>query len=319
MLHFLRPLPFAVKGFFVCIFYDWLERALKFRAPFLLVFVFFILIFSPVAGGTGVDSRGVRVTVPDENVRIVSLSPGGTETLYALGLRDEVVGVSDFCNYPIEFVEGKPRMGGYSTPNIEKIQSVSPHIVLLTTVVPIQVKNQFDRLGIEMFVTEPKSLAQYFELTAQMGKMFNRDREAKMLIVSMQEEVGEVTRAIQSKSIAPVKTFIEIFYNPYFGAGRNTLPGDLVTIAGGEIVPKTSKDYPRLSEEKLVVMNPEAIILGHITDMESFQEIHRNVSGIQAIRNNKVFTPNPDEFLRPGPRVVNALREIAMFLHPEAF
>jgi iron complex transport system substrate-binding protein len=170
-----------------------------------------------------------------------------------------------------------------------------------------------------MFVTEPKSLAQFLTLVAQMGKMFGRDREAQKLIISMQEEVGVVTKAIQSKSIAPVKTFVEIFYDPYFAAGRNTLPGDIVTLAGGEIVPKTSKDYPRLSEEKLLVLNPEAIILGHISDMDSFLEIHRNVDGIQAIRNHKIFTPNPDEFLRPGPRVVKSLREIARFLHPEAF
>lgn len=285
----------------------------------LLTIIFFLSVFSPLAGGTGVDSRGVKVTVPDENVRIVSLSPGGTETLYALGLRDEIVGVSDFCNYPVDFVEGKPKMGGYSSPNIEKIQAVSPHVVLLTTVVPIQVKNQFDRLGIAMFVTEPKSLAQFLTLIAQMGKMFGRDREAQNLVMSMQKEAGEVTQAIQSKSIAPVKTFIEIFYNPYFAAGRNTLPGDIVTLAGGEVVPKTSKDYPRLNEESLLILNPEAIILGHITDMETFLETHRNVAGIQAIRNNKIFTPNPDEFLRPGPRVMKSLREIARFLHPEAF
>ena len=152
-----------------------------------------------------------------------------------------------------------------------------------------------------------------------MGKMFGRDKEAQKLVMGMQKEAGEVTRAIRGKSIAPVKTVIEIFYNPYFAAGRNTLPGDIVTIAGGEVVPKTSKDYPRLSEESLLVLNPEAIILGHMTDMESFLETHWNVSGIQAIRNNKIFTPNPDEFLRPGPRVMKSLREIARFLHPEAF
>ena len=285
----------------------------------LMTIIFLFCVLSPLMGGTGVDSRGVMVSVPDENVRIVSLSPGGTETLYVLGLGNEIVGVSDFCNYPVDFVEGKPKMGGYSSPNIEKIQSVSPHVVLLTTVVPIQIKNQFDRLGIAMFVTEPKSFAQFLTLIAQMGKMFGRDREAQKLILSMQKEAGEITQTIQRKSLAPVKTFVEIFYNPYFAAGRNTLPGDIVTLAGGEVVPKTSKDYPRLSEEKLLVLNPEAIILGHITHMESFLEIHRNISGIKAIRNNKIFTPDPDEFLRPGPRVVKSLREIARFLHPEAF
>ncbi len=289
-----------------------------YKTGLLIVYVLFFL-YMPLFGGTGVDSRGVRVTVPDENVRIVSLSPGATETLYVLGLRDEIVGVSDFCNYPPDFVSQKTRMGGFSTPNLEKIQAASPHIVILTTVVPIHIKNQFERLGIAIFVTEPKGFSQLLNLIRQFGKLFNRETEAYMLISDMQEEAGKVTYAVKTKSLAPVKTFIEIYYNPYYAAGRNTLPGDLVTIAGGEVIPKTGKDYPRLSEESILALNPEAIILGHNIDLNTFFETHVNVAGVYAIRNNKILAPDPDEFLRPGPRVVNSLREIARFLHPEAF
>lgn len=289
-----------------------------YKTGLLIVSVLFFL-YLPLYGGTGVDSRGVSVTVPDENVRIVSLSPGATETLYALGLRDEIVGVSDFCNYPPDFVSKKPGLGGFSTPNLEKIQAVSPHVVILTTVVPIHIKNQFDRLGIAIFVTEPKGFSQLLYLIRQFGKMFNRETEAYMLVSDMEEEAGKVTYAVKTKSLAPVKTFIEIWYNPFYAAGRDTLPGDLVTIAGGEVIPKTGKDYPRLSEESLLALNPEAIILGHNIDVNTFLETHVNIAGVYAIRNNKIFAPDPDEFLRPGPRVVNSMREIARFLHPEAF
>lgn len=289
-----------------------------YKTGLLIVSVLFFL-YLPLYGGTGVDSRGVSVTVPDKNVRIVSLSPGATETLYALGLRDEIVGVSDFCNYPPDFVSKKQGLGGFSTPNLEKIQAVSPHIVILTTVVPIHIKNQFDRLGIAIFVTEPESFSQLLNLIKQFGKMFNREKEAYMLISDMKEEAGKVIYAVKTKSLAPVKTFIEIWYNPFYAAGRDTLPGDLVTIAGGEVIPKTGKDYPRLSEESLLALNPEAIVLGHNIDINTFLETHVNVAGIYAIRNNKIFTPDPDEFLRPGPRVVNSMKKIARFLHPEAF
>lgn len=285
------------------------------------LFLIIIFLMSPfnANSGTGVDSLGNRITVPGGKIRIVSLSPGATETLYLLGLRDEIVGISDFCNYPPEFVSTKPTMGGYSTPNIEKIRSVSPHVVILTTVVPHYLKDQFDKLGIPIFVSVPKSFNELLFSIEQYGKLLGRERDAYGLIDKLIAEAGEVTRAIRARSIKPVRTFIEIYNNPLYAASRNTLPGDIVTMAGGEVVPDTVEEYPCLNEENLLLLNPEAIILGHNTDLSNFIETRRNLAGIIALRNRKILVPDPDEFLRPGPRVINALKQIARFLHPEAF
>ncbi len=272
-----------------------------------------------VYGGTAVDTRGQEIHVPDHDFRVVSLSPGGTEILFELNVHEELVGVSDFCNHPQDFVATKPKMGGFSTPNLELIQSVSPHVILLNTVVPITIKKQFDRLGIQVFVTEPKSFSELLDMIYQLGRLFDREGEARALIRKMKNEVGEVSRHVKEKSVAPVSTFIEIWYDPYYGAGKNTLPGDIVRLAGGKIVPDSNTPYPRINEEVLLSLNPEAIILGHKTDETTFMQIHANVIRIYAIRNNKIFTPDPDTFLRPSPRVVNALKDIARFLHPEAF
>lgn len=290
-----------------------------YRYFLILIFLFCSCSFSLLFAGTAIDSRGVTVTVPDENLRIVSLSPGATEVLYLLELKEEIVGVSQFCDYPPEFVAQKPKMGGYSTPNLEKIQSVSPHIIVLTTVIPIHLKKQFERLGIQLFVTEPNGFLELLDMIDQFGKLFNREEQARAIIMKMRGEAGQITQAIRTKSITPVKTFIEIWYNPFYGAGRDTLPGDIVTMAGGKVIPDTDNSYPRLNEESLLQLNPEAIILGHDTDRETFLEIHKSIIRVYAIRNNKVFTPDPNEFLRPSPRVINALKEIAQFLHPEAF
>ncbi|MFW6137823.1 MAG: ABC transporter substrate-binding protein [Spirochaetota bacterium] len=276
-------------------------------------------LFGAAYGATGLDSRGEVVHVPQRNVRIVSLSPGATEILYALGLTEEIVGVSDYCNYPPEFVKTKPNMGGFSTPNIERIESVSPHVVILTTVVPVSVKNQFDRLGVELFVAEPKSFEDLLHIITQFGKLFGKENSARKMVHTMKMQAGEVVQAVRQKSLRPVTTFIEIWYNPYYAAEKNSLPGDLVVMAGGKVVPDTGSSYSRINEEAILKMAPQAIILGHKTGMKNFLETHRNLSSIPAIRNNKVLAPNPDEFLRPGPRVVKALQEIAHFLHPEAF
>jgi iron complex transport system substrate-binding protein len=272
----------------------------------------------PARAGTGTDSRGEKVTIPGTGARVVSLSPGATETLYELGVRSEIVGVSDFCNYPPEFVETKPRMGGVSTPNIERIQEARPHAVILTTMVPLAVKAQFDRLGIALFVTEPKSFSQLLRLVEQLGLLLNKKDEARALAQGMSEEAGRITGMIRAKSVAPLRTFIEVWHNPYYAAERGTLPGDIVTLAGGRVVPETGNRYSQISEETLLELDPEAIILGHKADLQTFLDTHRNLAGVHAVRNRKILSTDPDEFLRPGPRVVRSLAEIAHFLHPEA-
>jgi len=284
-----------------------------------IVLAVFLCMVPPLYGRTGVDSIGNRITVPDNTVRIVSLSPGATETLFAIGLKNQIVGISDFCNYPPDFVKTKSRMGGFSTPNIEKIQAVFPHVVILSTVVPLSIKNQFDHIGIQLFVYEPKNFNMLLSTIEQFGRLFHREQCAQALVLKLKTNAGTIVQAVRKNSVRPVRTFIEIYYDPLYGAGRNSLPGDLVTLAGGEVIPATHDEYPRLNEESLLVLNPEAIILGHNTDLEQFMKIHRNISNTAAMKNRKIFVPDPDEFLRPGPRVINALQEIAEFLHPEAF
>ncbi|MFW6180971.1 MAG: ABC transporter substrate-binding protein [Spirochaetota bacterium] len=288
--------------------------ALRFLLPFFLL---------PAAGalhaGTGTDSTGQAVTVPDRGARVVSLSPGATETLFALGAGDQLVGVSDYCDHPPELVRGKPTVGGFSTPNIERIQVLAPHVVISTTVIPLHLKTQLENMGVSLFVANPGSLDQYFEGVRQLGHLLGREREARALIEKLRRRVDRITATLEAAGVEPVRTFIEVFDNPLFAAGSSTLPGDLVRLAGGKVVPDTESDYPRLSEEKLLMLNPQAVILGHNVDLDRFLSTHRAVAGIDAIKNRRILIPDPDVFLRPGPRMVDALEEIARFLHPEVF
>ena len=279
-----------------------------------------VLFFSvPADAGTGVDSMGNRVRIPDDGARIISLSPGATEILFELGLDREIVGISDFCDYPQEKTAGKQRMGGFSSPNIEKIQAQGPHVVVLTKSMPIGLKHEFDRLGIKLFVAESKSFEALLRIILELGALTGRVQQAQSLVSRMRADAGEVIVSVRSVSTRPVTTMIEIWTDPYYVAAKNTLPGDIVRMAGGRVVPESSREYPMLSEEAILEINPEALLLGHSIGEGGITESHKNVASISAIRNNKVFVPDPDQFLRPGPRVVEALREIAEFLHPEAF
>jgi len=279
----------------------------------------FICTAAYCTAGTGTDSLGNRVSIPDAGARVVSLSPGATEILFALGLDEEIVGISDFCDYPPGPVSAKPTMGGFSTPNIEKIQANDPHVLVLTRSMPIELKHQFDRLGISLFVAESKSFESLLLTIVELGKLTGRKDEAVALAGSMETEAKRIVEAVRAKSTGGVTTLIEIWANPYYAAGKNTLPGDIVRLAGGRVVPDGKREYQLLSEEAIINIDPEALILGHAPLSGDIAEDHRNVSSIRAIRYNKVFVPDPDEFLRPGPRVIDALGDIARFFHPEAF
>ncbi|MBN2325053.1 MAG: ABC transporter substrate-binding protein [Spirochaetes bacterium] len=284
-----------------------------------LSYAFSICTAACCAAGTGTDSLGNRVLIPDTGARIVSLSPGATEVLFALGLDEEIVGISDFCNYPPGLTSTKQTMGGFSTPNMERIKEGDPHVLVLTKSMPIELKHQFERLGIQLFVAESKSFDGLLRVIVELGKLTGKRNEAVALAGRMEEEAGRIVEAVHTKSVVRVTTLIEIWSDPYYAAGKNTLPGDIVRLAGGRVVPDSSKEYPLLSEEAIIEIDPEALILGHASLTGDIAADHRNVSSIHAIRNNKVLVPDPDEFLRPGPRVIDALEEIARFLHPEAF
>ncbi|RKY02687.1 MAG: hypothetical protein DRP54_01280 [Spirochaetes bacterium] len=285
----------------------------------LIIVVLFFIAGGLLYGGTGRDTMGNYVSIPDKDIRAVVLSPGAAEVLFSIGLDEEIVGVSDYCNWPPEKVKAKKKVGGFSTPNIEIISVLKPHVVVLTSVVPYNIKEQLESLGIKIFVSEPSSFVELIDSIVELGKLFNRKEDAYRIVSYMKDEVGKVQSLIRTNSLRPVKTMVEIWDNPLYVASPDTLPADIVRLAGGEIVPSDTSGFVRISEEVVIALKPEAMVLGHKISVDDFISAHKNLSIIPAMRNRKIIVPDPDEFLRPGPRVVNALKEIARYLHPEAF
>lgn len=282
-----------------------------------------ILVFSLFGGslyaGTARDTMGNYISIPDEGIRAVVLSPGAAEIMFSIGLDKEVVGVSDYCNWPPEKVKKIRKVGGFSTPNVEIIGVLKPHVIIMTTVVPYNVKEQLQSLGIKVFISEPSNFSSLLDSIIEIGKLFNRREQAYRLVSYMKSEVGRVQSMIRTRAVSPVRTIIEIWDNPFYVASPDTLPADIVKLAGGEVVPSDISGFVRISEETIIALKPEAIVLGHKINVDDFINSHKNLSVIPAIRNRKIIVPDPDEFLRPGPRVVNALKEIARYLHPEVF
>jgi iron complex transport system substrate-binding protein len=278
--------------------------------------------FSP---GTYIDDTGREVSIDKVPQRIVSHVPSITETLFALGLGDRVVGVSDYCDYPEE-AKLKPSVGAYYNPNIETIVAQAPDLVLtdgegLTEdIIP-----QLENLGITCVVINPKSIDGILKDIELLGKITGMEKEARVLVSEMSSRFAQVASQAQ---VAPK---VRVFYvfdatdlnNPWT-AGPGSFVDALITMAGGEnIAAQAQGAWVQLSIEQLVSSDPEVILIDASmgTAVVSEEELmaHPAWQGITAVKQDRIYTIDGDLVNRSGPRIIQGLEEIAKAIHPELF
>ena len=138
------------------------------------------------------DQLGRVVKLDRMPQRIVSLAPSNTEILFALGLADKLVGVTDYCNYPPE-AEDKPSIGGFSTPNIEQVVALSPDLVLATSIHQKQVIPNLEQRGITIFALAPKTLDEVLETITLVGEITDKKEEASKLVAGMADRIKAIT------------------------------------------------------------------------------------------------------------------------------
>ncbi len=252
--------------------------------------------------------------------RYISLAPSTTEILFALGLDEEIAGVSTYCNYP-EQAKNKTKVGNFSSPSIEKIISLKPDYILCTGLEQAPVVAQLRQLNFNVYVADPVSAEELFETIEEIGKITNRAKEARLLIAKMKSEIEEVASRVrfipQEKKI---KVFIEIWQEPLMTAAKGSFVDELITLAGGiNIAHDLIRPYCNFSSEKVISLNPQCIILAYM-DKEAPLKLVQQRFGwdkIDAVKNKRVFNDiDPDTLLRPGPRITQGLAEIYKRLYP---
>lgn len=278
--------------------------------------------FSP---GTYIDDTGREVSIDKVPQRIVSHVPSITETLFALGLGDRVVGVSDYCDYPEE-AKLKPSVGAYYNPNIETIVAQAPDLVLtdgegLTEdIIP-----QLENLGITCVVINPKSIDGILKDIELLGKITGMEKEARVLVSEMSSRFAQVASQAQ---VAPK---VRVFYvfdatdlnNPWT-AGPGSFVDALITMVGGEnIAAQAQGAWVQLSIEQLVSSDPEVILIdasmGTAVVLKEELMAHPAWQGITAVKQDRIYTIDGDLVNRSGPRIIQGLEEIAKAIHPELF
>jgi iron complex transport system substrate-binding protein len=234
-------------------------------------------------------AREVTFSFPPK--RIISLAPNITEILFALGLDEEIVGVSLHCNFP-EKAKSRPRVGSYINLDYERILSLKPDLVVATGAGNTkEMVERLGRLGFPAYVLFPK-------------------------------QYDDILRSIRDLGRA-ILVFLQIGEAPIVTVGRGSFADDLIRIAGGENVAGAEKNtYPRYSMEEILRRSPEVILISSMNPQGDYEKVRRDWARwpmLPAVRDRRVHVIDSDLLDRPAPRIVDGLEELARLLHPERF
>jgi iron complex transport system substrate-binding protein len=265
------------------------------------------------------DALGRNVTLAAAPERIIPLAPSLTEILYYLGLGDNVAGVTEYSYYPPEAKE-KPSVGSYVDPNIEKIISLYPDLVIGTRDgnLPNSVY-LLDQARIPVYVVNPRNVMDSLSTIEEIGNLCGVSDMAHQLVDTLKKRLEAVQDAVASGK-RPV-VFIQINRSPIMTVNKNTFLNDLIRLAGGtNMTADEPITYPRISIEEVIRKKPDIIIISTM-DMEAAGEKAREDwmkwKSIPAVKNNQVYLIDSDTINRPSQRIVEGLEAMARLIHPE--
>ena len=282
----------------------------------LLVLALTTLLAAPCfANRTLTDEMGRKVVVPDHPHRVICLMPSVTDTVYALGAGDDVVGISDFTKYPAAALS-KPSVGNLITPSIETILSLHPDLVIgVQPMGPMEATDQLERIGIPIFLVSPHGIAGIFHSVETIGQALNRPQQADALIHNLQQRV-EAVKARTRHFPAP-RVFMPVWYDPITTIGKHAFITEIIDAAGGHsITDDLSTEWPEVSLEVVLSRAPDALLLvrGGKTTMEVL-ESRPGWNSLAAIRSHRVYYVD-DRINFPSPVAIDALEDLAKQFHP---
>jgi iron complex transport system substrate-binding protein len=261
------------------------------------------------------DDLGRLVAINGTPQRIISLAPSNTEILFALGLGDKVVGVTDYCNYPPEAQE-KEKVGAYDTPDIEKIVALKPDLILVAYGTSMDVINNMVALGLTVFGIKSTDLDDVLNDIRTVGEITDKEVEAQALTSQMESKIQAITSKTEGLGARP-RVFYIVWHDPLWTAGSGTFIQELIEKGGGVNICQNVTGYTTISTEEVVARNPEVIITSEWSFDWAMNETSLNSTA--ARQNERIYQGNDDLVQRPGPRLVEGLEWFAYFIHPEIF
>lgn len=275
---------------------------------------------SKAAAYTVVDSRGKKVTLAKTPEKIISLMPSDTEIVYALGDGDKLIAVDTYSDYPAD-AKKKKQLGSGEKTNIEAIIGMKPDLVIFGTM--SQNNDQFKQLenaGINVIVTSAGSIADTYNVIGMLGKVLNKVTKSEQIIDSMKSGFEKIKNEVKGKS--PVKVYVEVTPLKYnlWTCGKGTFEDEILTMLGAKNIFSDVESWKQVSEEQVITRNPQVIITtaaqmqGEAKPIEEI-EGRKNWGGIDAVKNKRVYSIDSESMERPGPRLVEAAREVEKMIY----
>lgn len=263
------------------------------------------------------DSLGREVNIDKTPEKIISISPAITEMLFALGLNEEIIGVSDYCDYPAD-AQTKDKMGGFKNPNVEVIISKNPDVVFTSAGIQEEVIPNLEKLNIKVIALDANTIDQVMDNIELIGKITGKEEQANSLVADMKQRVETVIAKVKDQS--KPKVFFEVWDDPLMTAGSSSFIHNILETAGGiNIGASNTEDYFTYSMEKLLETDPDIYIINSHNHNPVDVKERNGYEVLSAIKNDKVFVMQDDLISRAGPRVIQGLEEMAKIIHPEIF
>ena len=261
-------------------------------------------------GITVTDDAGRTVTVAQTPHRIISLAPSITEDLFALGLGGKVVGDTTYDNYPPAAVN-ITKVGGFSSPSIEKIVSLNPDIVFASSLENNTLLSTLSGYGIPTVVINPTSLTGILNDLSLIGKVTGSTGNSSALVANLTQKMTANSISVASHP----RVLYLVWYDPIMSAGADTFEGDIIAHAGGINVAQLANvsGYGTMSKESIVALNPSVIIANSAMNSTAVQQVKSDpaLATVDAVKNGKIYILDSDIISRPGPRAFDALEQIA--------
>lgn len=290
-----------------------------------------LLVFVVMLGLISVRSEMNQDATPAQDKssyqRIISLSPSITETVFALGLGEQVVAVTDFCDYPPQ-AQDLPSVGGYTDTSLEAVVAMQPDLVIMLKAQQ-KLRQQLEYLGIQTHQVDNHELLGIQAGIASIGQRTGTTKQADVILTEIQKLIEQVQAKLTTTS--PVRTMLSIAHHvnsdqldTVYIAGQNDFYNDLLQLAGGEnVYAGNTIMVPSVSPEGIIRMNPDVIIDifpeadDHNSDMNQVKAQWQTLRNVSAVQSDRVHIIERDYASVPGPRVFRLLPEIAQLLHPE--
>lgn len=267
------------------------------------------------------DETGRTIRIPQPVNRIVSLAPSLTETVYALGLQDHLVGDTEYCDYPPD-AQKKTKVGDTINPSLEQIAVLHPDLVLVTKGLNrLETVHGLENIGIPSYATDPHTVSEIASSSKKLADVLGSPDSGASVAAEMEHHLADLQQHLASSP--PKRVLFVVWHQPLISVGKHTFIADALRLAGAVSIVDSEQDWPHVSLEEVARLQPDFLVFAstHSDTAPATVEMLATLPGwniVDAVNNHHIAVIS-DAVNRPAPRIVSAIEDLAKQLHPDAF